>query len=154
MKKIGILFSDSITGVAMILLIIAGGGAFKQILIDSKTANYITGMLSETSLSPLFMGWLIAACIRVALGSATVAALTTAGIVLPLVSSSMVSPELMVLAIGSGSLMFSHVNDTGFWLFKEYFNLTIKQTILSWSLMETMVSLIGLGGVLLIDIIM
>jgi gluconate transporter len=154
MKTIGTLFSDSVAGVAMILLIIAGGGAFKQILIDSKTADYIAGMLSETTLSPLFMGWLIAACIRIALGSATVAALTTAGIILPLMSSSTVSPELMVLAIGSGSLMFSHVNDTGFWLFKEYFNLTIKQTILSWSLMETMVSLIGLGGVLLIDFIL
>lgn len=153
MKSIGTLFSDAISGVAVILLIIAGGGAFKQILIDSKTADYIAGMLRETSLSPLFMGWLIAACIRIALGSATVAALTTAGIVLPLLSSSMVSAELMVLAIGSGSLMFSHVNDTGFWLFKEYFNLSIKQTILSWSIMETIVSLIGLGGVLIIDFI-
>jgi Gnt-I system high-affinity gluconate transporter len=151
MKNIGTLFSDSIAGVALILLIIAGGGAFKQILVDSKTADYIAGILKGTSLSPLFMGWLIAACIRVALGSATVAALTTAGIVLPLISASIVSPELMVLAIGSGSLMFSHVNDTGFWLFKEYFNLSIRQTILSWSIMETIVSLIGLGGVLLID---
>jgi gluconate transporter len=153
MKALGTLFSDSIAGVAMILLIIAAGGAFKQVLVDSKTADYIAGMLGDTSLSPLFMGWLIAACIRVALGSATVAALSTAGIVLPLMSSSTVSPELMVLAIGSGSLMFSHVNDTGFWLFKEYFNLSIRQTILSWSLMETIVSLIGLGGVLLIDIV-
>jgi gluconate transporter len=154
MKFIGGLFSDSIAGVAVILLIIAGGGAFKQILVDSKTADYIASMLKETQLSPLFMGWLIAACIRVALGSATVAALTTAGIVVPLLASSVVSPELMVLAIGSGSLMFSHVNDAGFWLFKEYFNLSIKQTILSWSIMETIVSLIGLGGVLLIDAIL
>ncbi|MFL5728449.1 MAG: gluconate:H+ symporter [Cytophagaceae bacterium] len=150
MKEIGGLVSDSISGIAMILLIIAAGGAFKQVLIDSKTAAYIALKMKDASISPLFLGWLIAACIRVALGSATVAALTTAGIILPFISNHHISPELMILAIGSGSLMFSHVNDAGFWLFKEYFRLSVSQTILSWSLMETIVSITGLAGVMVL----
>ena len=95
---------------------------------------------------------LIAAVIRVAVGSATVAAMTAAGIVLPLVSDPSVSPELMVLAIGSGSLVLSHVNDGGFWLFKEYFNLTLKETVATWTVMETLIGVAGLAGVLLLNI--
>ena len=98
------------------------------------------------------LGWLIAAIIRVCLGSATVAGLTAAGIILPLMKASNVDPNLMVLSVGAGSLMFSHVNDGGFWLFKEYFNLSIRDTIRSWSLMETIVALVGLGGVLVLNI--
>jgi Gnt-I system high-affinity gluconate transporter len=98
------------------------------------------------------LGWLIAAIIRVCLGSATVAGLTAAGIILPLMKSSHVDPNLMVLSVGAGSLMFSHVNDGGFWLFKEYFNLSIKDTLRSWSIMETIVALVGLGGVLLLNL--
>ena len=109
-------------------------------------------MLSNSSLSPLVLGWLIAALIRVAVGSATVAGITAAGIVEQLVKDTNTSPSLMVLSIGAGSLMFSHVNDAGFWLFKEYFNLSIKDTIRSWSIMETIVSVLGLLGVLLLDI--
>lgn len=90
--------------------------------------------------------------IRLSLGSATVAGLTAAGIIAPGIDPSLVDPNLMVLAIGAGSLMFSHVNDTGFWMFKEYFNLNIKDTIKSWSLMETVVSVVGLGVVLIIDL--
>jgi H+/gluconate symporter-like permease len=99
------------------------------------------------------MAWGVAALIRVSLGSATVAALTAGGIVLPLIDPAVVSPELMVLATGAGSLMFSHVNDPGFWMFKEYFNLSIPQTIASWSIMETIVSVLGLMGVLALDIV-
>ncbi|HZX74830.1 MAG TPA: gluconate:H+ symporter [Cyclobacteriaceae bacterium] len=142
---------QSIGSVAMIILITGAGGAFKQVLIDGGVSTYITEVASGFSLSPLFLAWLIAALLRVAIGSATVASLTAAGIVQSFASQPGVSPELMVLAVGSGSLMFSHVNDTGFWMFKEYFNLTLRQTFLSWSLMETIVSISGLIGVLLFD---
>ena len=94
---------------------------------------------------------MIAAIIRVCIGSATVAGLTTAGIVAPMVLQGNVDPNLMVLSIGAGSLMFSHVNDGGFWLFKEYFNLSVKDTIRSWSLMETIVAIVGLGAVMLLS---
>jgi Gnt-I system high-affinity gluconate transporter len=93
----------------------------------------------------------MAAIIRVCIGSATIAGLTAAGMILPLVAAGDVNPNLMVLSIGAGSLMFSHVNDTGFWMFKEYFNLSVKETIRSWSLMETIVSVAGLLGVLVLN---
>ncbi len=131
----------------LIILIIAAGGGFKQVLVDSGVGDYIKLATEGMKYSPLFLGWFIAALLRVSLGSATVAGLTAAGIVLPFVSAG-VSPELMVLAVGSGSLMFSHVNDTGFWMFKEYFNLSLGQTFRSWSLMETIVSICGLLGVM------
>ncbi len=142
---------DGISGIAIIIMIIAAGGAFKQILIDGGVGEYIKNICSQLSISPLLFGWLVAAIIRISVGSATVAALTAAGIVAPLIGSSNVSPELMVLAVGSGSLMLSHVNDTGFWMFKEYFNLSVKQTFLSWSLMEVIVSVMGLMGVLILN---
>jgi len=145
------LLTQSISGIAMIMLIIAGGGAFKQVLVDGGVSTYITSISAGLFLSPLFLGWLIAAVLRVSVGSATVAALTAAGIVAPLTTQPGVSPELMVLAVGAGSLMFSHVNDTGFWMFKEYFNLTLRQTFQSWSLMETVVSVSGLIGVLVLN---
>jgi H+/gluconate symporter-like permease len=142
---------QSISAVAIIIMIIAAGGVFKQILVDSGIGNSIRDMSAAWNLSPLILGWLAAAFLRVTLGSATVASLTAAGIVAPLVATMQVSPELMVLAVGSGSLMFSHVNDTGFWMFKEYFNLSIKQTFLSWTLMETIISILGLCGVMLLN---
>jgi Gnt-I system high-affinity gluconate transporter len=136
----------------MVLLIIAGAGALKQILIDSGVSDYIGELLKGFYISPLFLAWLIATIIRVCVGSATVAGLTAAGIVLPIVSSSEVSPELMVLAIGSGSLMLSHVNDGGFWMFKEYFNLSVKETLSTWTVMETTIGIMGLIGVLILNI--
>ena len=142
----------SIEKISIILLIIGAGGAFKQVLTDSGAGDYIQELVKGTSLSPLLLGWCIAAALRVALGSATVAALTAAGIVQPIITATGASPELMVLAIGAGSLTLSNVNDTGFWLFKEYFNLSIGQTLRSWTVMETIVSLVGLGGVLLMNI--
>ncbi len=141
--------AHSVTTITMIMLLIAGAGALKQVLVDSGVSKYIGALLSESSLSPLFLGWLIATVLRFCVGSATVAGITTAGIVLPLVTGGHVNPELMVLAVGSGSLMFGHVNDGGFWLFKEYFNLSIKDTLLTWSVMETAIGICGLLSVLL-----
>nr|WP_321412485.1 gluconate:H+ symporter [uncultured Allomuricauda sp.] len=143
--------SASVSSITMILLIIAGAGALKEVLIDSQVSDYIADSLKGSSVSPLILAWLIATAIRVSVGSATVAGLTAAGIVLPLASGTGTSPELMVLAIGSGSLMLSHVNDTGFWMFKEYFNLSVKETLSTWTVMETLVGVMGLIGVLVIN---
>ncbi|MEK9614087.1 MAG: gluconate transporter, partial [Flavobacteriaceae bacterium] len=151
MDKVMNIFGRAVSGITMVLLIIAGAGALKQILIDSGVSNYIGSLLEITALSPLLIGWLIATLIRFSVGSATVAGLTTAGIVLPLVQNTTVNPELMVLAIGSGSLMLSHVNDSGFWLFKEYFNLSIKETLMTWTVMETSIGISGLAGVILLN---
>jgi len=146
------LFTDAIAGIAIIMMIIAAGGAFKEVLTTSGAGDYITKVASQYNFSPLIAGWLVAALIRITLGSATVAGLTAAGIVAPLVLHGQAKPELMVLSVGAGSLMFSHINDTGFWMFKEYFNLTLKQTFASWSLMETIVSVLGLIGVLILNV--
>ncbi|UUE09683.1 gluconate transporter [Dickeya zeae] len=143
--------TDSIKIIAMMLLILGGGGAFKQVLVDSGVDKYIAGMMHGSSVSPLLLGWLIAAVLRLALGSATVAALTAGGIVAPIIATSGVSPELMVIAVGSGSVIFSHVNDPGFWLFKEYFNLSIPETLKSWSALETIIAVCGLVGTLLLS---
>lgn len=143
--------SSSISGITMVLLIIAGAGALKQVLVDSGVSDYIANMLSGSTISPLLLAWFIATVIRVCVGSATVAGLTAAGIILPLVSKTGVNAELMVLAIGSGSLMFSHVNDGGFWLFKEYFNLSVRDTLKTWTVMETIVGVMGLIGVLILN---
>jgi len=145
------IYTDSIKDVALILLIIGGSGAFKQVLVDSGVSAQIAGLLIDMHMQPLFLGWLITAVIRFCVGSATVAGLTTAGIILPLMLSTHTDPNLMVLAVGAGSLMFSHVNDSGFWMFKEYFNLTLKDTFKSWALMETIVGTVGLIGVLLLN---
>ena len=144
--------SSSVSSITMILLIIAGAGALKQILVASGVSDYIGALLDGSSISPLILAWFIATVIRVCVGSATVAGLTAAGIALPLIQNTGVSPELMVLAIGSGSLMLSHVNDGGFWMFKEYFNLTVKETLSTWTVMETTVGIMGLIGVLVLNI--
>lgn len=142
---------DSFKGISVILLIIAGSGVFMEVMRDSGVNTYIAAELRHWQIPPLILGWLIAAIIRVCIGSATVAGLTTVGILLPLVQQQMIHPSLMVLAIGAGSLMFSHVNDGGFWLFKEYFNLSIKDTFKTWTVMETIVSFTGLAGVLVLN---
>ncbi len=152
MKELMDSVSSAVAGITMVLLIIAGAGALKQVLIDSGVSEYIGDMLKGSTISPLILAWLIATVIRICVGSATVAGLTAAGIALPLLSTSGVSPELMVLAIGSGSLMLSHVNDGGFWLYKEYFNLSVKDTLRTWTVMETTVGVMGLLGVLVLDI--
>ena len=151
MKTIMKTYADSVSDIAVILLIISGAGALKQVFYDSGVSTQIGTMLMGLDIHPLLLGWLIAAVIRVCLGSATIAGLTTAGIVAPLITQSHVNPNLMVLSIGAGSLLFSHVNDSGFWLFKEYFNLSVKDTIRSWSLMETIVGVMGLIGVMILN---
>lgn len=153
MKQVMSYYGESVKDIAMILLIIAGAGTLKQVLIDSGVSKEIADSLQSVSLSPLFLGWLTAAIIRLAVGSATVAGFTAAGIIGPLLVQTNTDPNLMVLSIGAGSLMFSHVNDAGFWLFKEYFNLSIKDTIRSWSIMETIISILGLIGVLILNIV-
>ena len=144
-------YSEAVKDVAMVLLIIAGAGALKQVFMESGVSDVMASLLKNVNIHPLILGWLISAFIRVCLGSATVAGLTTAGIMAPMIESLQVDPNLMVLSIGVGSLMFSHVNDPGFWMFKEYFNLSIKDTIRSWSMMETLVAVVGLIGVLIIN---
>ncbi len=143
--------SDGISGIALILLIITAGGVFKQVLQDSGTGDYIASFSSRWNMPPLLFAWVITALLRVTIGSATVAGITAAGIVGPLLATGNLSPELMVLAVGSGSVFGSHINDSGFWMFKEFFGLTLKQTFLSWTLMETIISLAGLAGVLIIN---
>jgi H+/gluconate symporter-like permease len=146
--------SDAIAGIAMILLIITAGGVFKQVLQDSGTGSYIAALSSKWQMPPLVFGWVITALLRVMIGSATVAGITAAGIVSPLLAAGTVSPELMVLAVGSGSVFGSHINDSGFWMYKEFFKLTLKQTFLSWTVMETLISIIGLAGVLVLNAIL
>ena len=152
MQRVMQWLNDSVAGVAVILLIITAGGVFKQVLVDSGTAAYITSFSSEWSIHPLVFAWLITALLRVAIGSATVAGITAAGIVSPLLATGTVSPELLVLAVGTGSVFCSHVNDSGFWIFKEFFNLSLKQTFLSWTVMETIISILGLIGVMILSL--
>ena len=144
---------DAFKGVAPVMMIIAGSGVFVQVMKAGGVNDFIASFLKNAPLSPLVLGWGIAALIRVSVGSATVAGLTAAAIMLPLLTQHPeVHPELMVLAIGAGSLFCSHVNDGGFWLFKQYFNLSIKDTFLTWSVMETIVSVVGLSMVLLLNL--
>ena len=145
--------NDAISGIAVILLIITAGGVFKQVLDDSGTDDYISSFSKKLEMPPLFFAWVVTALLRVTIGSATVAAITAAGVVAPLLAQSNVSPELMVLAVGSGSVFSSHINDSGFWMFKEFFKLSLKQTFLSWTVMETVISIIGLIGVLILNTI-
>ena len=144
-------YGFAIRDIAGILLIIAGAGALKQVFVDSGASTEIGASLASLPVHPLVLGWLLATVIRIALGSATVAGLTAAGIVAPLIETVGVNPNLMVLAIGAGSLMCSHVNDSGFWMFKEYFNLSLRDTFRSWSLMETLVGVFGLIFVLILN---
>jgi Gnt-I system high-affinity gluconate transporter len=152
MKKVMDIYVEAVKDVSIILLIVSGAGALKQVFTESGVSGQIAVMLQGWTINPLVLGWMIAAIIRVAMGSATVAGLTTAGIIAPVIAQTGADPNLMVLSIGAGSLMFSHVNDSGFWMFKEYFNLSIKDTIRSWSIMETIVAIVGLGGVLILDL--
>lgn len=147
------LLTDSIAGIAMILLIITSGGVFKQVLVDSGTGTYIATFSSKWDMPPLLFAWVVTAFLRVMIGSATVAGITAAGVVAPLLAAGNVSPELMVLAVGAGSVFGSHINDSGFWMFKEFFQLSLPQTLKSWTVMETVISIIGLAGVLILNAI-
>jgi GntP family gluconate:H+ symporter len=147
-KKIG----ASLLPIVGVLFIVGAGGGFKQVLVDGGTGIAIAKIAIATGVTALALGWIVAALIRLATGSATVATVTAAGIVAPL--STNLSPmhlALLVLAIGAGSLIFSHVNDAGFWLVKEYFGMTVGQTLKTWSVMETIISVMGLALTLLLS---
>jgi gluconate:H+ symporter, GntP family len=154
-EKLSGTVGGALPAVAGILLIVAAGGGFKQTLVDAGVGDVIADWAKGANISALLLAWLVAVGIRLATGSATVATITAAGIVTPL-AEGMDRPEvaLLVLAIGAGSLFFSHVNDAGFWLVKEYFGLTVGQTIKTWSVMETLISVTGLVCVLLLNLVL
>ena len=143
---------EALREIAPILLIIAGAGGLKQVMTESGISAELGAQLASLPVPPLLLGWAVATLIRVCLGSATVAGVTAAGVVGPLAQTSGVDPNLMVLAVGAGSLMFSHVNDSAFWMFKEYFGLSLKDTFRSWTLMETLVGTFGILFVLLLSL--
>jgi GntP family gluconate:H+ symporter len=153
-QKISATLGGSLPAIAGILLIVAAGGGFKQVLIDGGVGDLVGRTAQDLSINALVLGWLVAVGIRLATGSATVATITAAGIVAPLAAGlDSNTVALLALAIGSGSLFFSHVNDAGFWLVKEYFGMTVGQTIKSWSVMETIISVVGLLGVLALSVV-
>jgi Gnt-I system high-affinity gluconate transporter len=153
-KRLGeimVVYTEAVKDIAMILLIIGSAGILKQIFIDSGASKEIAGALTNWQLPPLILAWVVTAILRLCLGSATIAGLTAAGIIYPIMIQTKVDPNLMVLSIGAGSLFFSHVNDTAFWMFKEYFGLSMKDTFRTWTMMETIVSVVGLVGILVLD---
>lgn len=153
-KQVGASCSNAAASIGMMLLIIGGGGAFKQVLIDGGVGKYIALLFQGSSMSPILLAWIVAAILRVSLGSATVAALSTAGLVIPMLAqSSNVNLALITLATGAGSAICSHVNDAGFWMVKEYFGLTLKETFSTWSILSTIVSVTGLIGILLLSLV-
>lgn len=152
MKDIMQSTTDAIYPIGMMLLIIGGGGAFKQVLIDGGVGKHVEHLFTNTNISPILLAWIVAAVLRIALGSATVAAISTTGIVVPLLAASDVNTALVVLATGAGSVIASHVNDAGFWMFKEYFGLTVKETVLTWTILETIISVSGLIFILLLSL--
>jgi len=153
MSDVSTSMSEAAKAMAMILLVIGAGGAFKEVLVSAGIAEHIANSAGSWDLSPLFLAWLIAALLRIALGSATVAVTTAGGVAAPLVAATGASPELMVLATACGSIAFSHVNDPGFWMFKEYFNLKVGQAIVVRTTYTTVLAVIGLIGVFGLDLV-
>ncbi|KRC88355.1 gluconate transporter [Terrabacter sp. Root85] len=154
LKEVGSSLEASLGPIAGILLIVSAGGGFKQTLVDTGIGQLVADWIAQSGLSVLLLAWLVAVLIRLATGSATVATVTASGILAPLAAGMPTAQvSLMVLAIGAGSVFFSHVNDAGFWLVKEYFGLKVGQTIKSWSVMETILSVTGLVLVLLLDLV-
>jgi Gnt-I system high-affinity gluconate transporter len=152
-KAVMDIYLDAIKDIAPILLIIAGSGVLKQVMEEGGVNLELAAIFNQSTLHPLVLGWLIAAIIRICIGSATIAALTAANVILPVMAfHTGINPNLMVISLGAGSIFFSHVNDSGFWLFKEYFNLSLKETFRSWSTMEAIVSVAGLIGVLILNL--
>ncbi|HCU11546.1 MAG TPA: permease DsdX [Gemmatimonadetes bacterium] len=145
--------NDCLAPTATILLVIGAGGGFNQVLVQSGVGRAIADVAIGSHASPILLAWIVAALIRVATGSATVAMTTAAGIVAPI---AMATPgthaELLVLATGAGSLVLSHVNDAGFWLIKEFFNMTVPQTLKTWTVAETIIGVAGLGFTLLLSL--
>ena len=144
--------NDCLAPTATILLVIGAGGAFNRVLLDSGIGDYIAEIATASHISPILLGWGIAAMIRVATGSATVSMMTAAGIVAPIAAVVPgVNVELLVLATGAGSLILSHVNDSGFWLIKEYFGMTVKETLMTWTALETIISVAALVFILALN---
>jgi gluconate:H+ symporter, GntP family len=147
--------NDCLAPTATILLVIGAGGGFNQVLVQSGVGRAVADVARGAEASPLVLGWIVAALIRVATGSATVAMTTAAGIVAPIAASAPGSrPELLVLATGAGSLVLSHVNDAGFWLIKEFFNMTVPQTLKTWTVAETIIGVAGLGFTMLLSLLL
>ncbi|MGP5092246.1 gluconate:H+ symporter [Staphylococcus equorum] len=147
-------FESGLKGVATIIFIVGAGGAFKEVILEANVGNYIADIMKDTNISPLIMAWLITALIRIATGQGVVSAITAAGIVGPLIPTFNVSPVLMVLATAVGSNTITHVNDASFWLFKEYFNISIKDTFKTWGVLLLTTSITGLIVVLILDLFM
>lgn len=155
MSEISNSMVTSIKQISVMLLIIGGGGAFKQVLVDGGISKYISTLFAQTNISPILAAWLITAILRVSLGSSTVAAMTAAGLVAPMAhqfGSNSAMAALMVLAVGAGSVFCDHVNDAGFWMIKEYFGLSLKETLLSWSTLTSVLALAGLAAVYTISL--
>lgn len=142
---------DAIKEVAPLTLTFAGAGAFKEILQAMHVGDEILKITNHSNLNPFIIAWLIAALLRIVTGSSTVAGITTAGLILPILIKTGVNPNLLALSIGAGSMVLSHVNDTGFWLYKEYFGVSIKDSLRTWTIMETILAVVGLLGVLVLD---
>ncbi|MDO2305837.1 permease DsdX, partial [Escherichia coli] len=137
------------------VIIIGAGGGFKQMLVASGVGDVIGHLAVNAQISPILLAWLVAAVIRIATGSATVATITGAGIVVPVIDLIPgVNRELLVLATGAGSLILSHVNDAGFWLVKQYFNMSVSETFKTWTAMETILSVVGLVFILLLPLVL
>ena len=151
MPEVTKLLTDAVKDVALLFLIFGGAGALKQVLTEGGVNQAIADMMQHSTLHPYILAWGMAALIRVSVGSSTVSGITTAGFVTPLLTIAGVNPSLLVLSIGAGSMMFSHVNDTGFWLFREYFQISMVDTLKTWSIMETLVSVSGLAGVMVLN---
>jgi GntP family gluconate:H+ symporter len=146
-------FSEDCLGpVASVLLVIGAGGGFSRVLIESGVGDAVKGLASNWHLPPLVFGWLLAALIRIATGSATVAITAAAGLLVPIVNEHPeINRELLVISLGCGSLILSHVNDGGFWFVKECFNLSVSETLRTWTVLETIIAVVGLGFVLLVN---
>jgi GntP family gluconate:H+ symporter len=143
---------DSLPPIAGVLLVVGAGGGFGRVLVSAGVDHAIAQVASGFHMSPLVLGWVIAALLRLAVGSATVSVVTSASIMAPMIATMPgVNRELLVVSIGAGSLIASHVNDGGFWLVKEYLNLTVQETLATWTVLETVVSLTGLVGVLMLS---
>ncbi|MFG3283560.1 gluconate:H+ symporter [Streptomyces sp. NPDC048111] len=153
-ERISVTVEKSLAPIAGVLLIVGAGGGFKQTLIDVGVGQMVLDLSKNWAIPSLLLAWLIAVAIRLATGSATVATISAAGLVAPLAADmSTAHAALLVLAVGAGSLFFSHVNDAGFWLVKEYFGLSVGQTVKTWSVMETIISVVSLGFVLLLSLV-
>ena len=142
--------TEALAPIGTLLVIMGGGGAFKQVIVDSGVGPYAGGLLASSPISPLVVAYLVAAAMRIAQGSATVAIITAAGIVAPLVKHIPgYTPEMIVMAVCCGGTVLSHVNDAGFWLVNQYFGMTVPQTLQTWSAMKVIISLVGFTFVLL-----